>query len=111
VISTLLLLSLALSLSSTGFWALVVASPLGKIPHKPFSCDTCLCGWGSIFGASAWIVHDGLAMGVVPLILTTFAATGLSRVTVALIEYLKAKTRPALDLPPPPVVQEEDDGE
>ena len=35
-----------------GFRCLVVASPLGVLPYKPFDCDTCLSGWGSILGAA-----------------------------------------------------------
>lgn len=35
-------------LASAGFALLVQASPLGKVRSKPFSCQTCLSGWGAI---------------------------------------------------------------
>jgi hypothetical protein len=105
---------LLLSLSAVGLWALVTASPLGRIPCKPFNCQTCLCGWGSIMATEVWALY---VEPIPPLhaIIYAFAATGLSRVTVAVIECLKANSvhrlPPALDLGPPPVVQEENDGE
>lgn len=36
------------ALAGVGFAFLVQISPLGRLPVKPFSCRTCLSGWGAI---------------------------------------------------------------
>lgn len=52
----LLWVALISGAAGTGFALLVIASPLGRLKFKPFSCKTCLSGWGAI-GASGVLLH------------------------------------------------------
>lgn len=105
---TLLDLALAGLISGaagTGFAVLMQASPFGRIPRKPFSCRTCLSGWGSI-GVSwflippigvggtitagslpdflfAWFVLSLVGAGIAHVLLSTGAASAASAAPAA----------------------------
>lgn len=97
-----------LALAAAGFALLVRASPLGRIPAKPFSCVVCLSGWGAILASGidnppirAWLV-------------ASLVGTGGGVLLLALLDALRARaevvpptTAEAADAPPVIIVGDE----
>lgn len=76
-----------------GFALLVQTSPLGLIPHKPFTCRVCLSGWGSIVVAGALLQAAAQPINARFFLLwgaLTFVGTGAARVIFTLSEALQA---------------------
>lgn len=73
------------ALFAVGFRALLLSTPLRKLNYKPFSCDTCLVGWGSILGLTLADPVNWTWQGWAHSALVLFqiiAATGLARLLV-----------------------------
>lgn len=105
-----LILVLLAALAALGFRYLVMATPLGKLPYKPFNCATCLCGWGAILGAALFVLlgyYTGAPWWHSVLLIAAFAlaALGLSRLIVALVRGTERNGNGGV-LPPLPPVQE-----
>lgn len=93
---------------AAGFVLLVRASPLGRLPFKPFSCDVCLSGWASLsWGYTQTLAHGALRLDVWAA--QFFGGMAAAQLLLGVLAFLRtAATPPAppplpADLPPPPL--------
>jgi len=98
---------LVVSLAALGFTQLVRASPLGRLDYKPWSCRTCLSGWGAIFaGALGLGAVQGAALDTAAAAswaLLALAGTGGAALGFALFDLASHTVVPPTDLPEPPI--------
>lgn len=87
------------ALFAVGFRALVLATPARRLEFKPFSCDTCLVGWGSILGLTladpvnwSWQGWEHSAL----ILFQITAATGLARILA--VRFDRRGLLPNLDM-------------
>ncbi len=98
------------SLGAVGFVQLVRASPLTRIRRKPFSCDTCLSGWGAILVAGVVLTPrtiDDLALWLaLSLVGTGGAALGMGALAVlrSLTAHFSAAPSFPAGIDAPPVI-------
>lgn len=105
------------ALFAVGFRAFILATPARRLEFKPFSCDTCLVGWGSILGLTLADPANWSWGGWAHTALVAFeavAATGLARILVVkfdrrgLLPNLDMDTMRAQDFDKDPVIEIED---
>jgi hypothetical protein len=104
------------ALAGLGLAFLVRASPLARVPVKPFTCRTCLSGWGAIIYGFATDPGALTSLERAAAVLALcFPAVGLAHLLyalgdgmVALVRLIEQRADPGIPdeaphLPPPPV--------
>ena len=107
-------------LAGIGLAFLVRASPAGRWRFKPFSCRTCLSGWGALF--ATYVLTPAFAPADAHLAYTValgLAGTGLAAFGFAALDLIDeltgvaaagafaattARDPASVDLPPPPPI-------